>query len=200
MACSSLITSGLVKPTLYWVKKIPPDRWYLLAHAWVNSSRKDMDMVRCDFRCADPLESVDISLTSLWSLAVARARACCNFAKTKTVSLVLFYLQIVCLEGSVEVYVDTFPLFCFVLLSQFSRYEGKAWPSSDEGWRPCVSWYHFQMPARLGGAGATEQGLGLVVFSSRCDASCWFLHMFCWPYPNMAGRVHSSLSSSAHPR
>lgn len=78
--------------------------------------------------------------------------------------------------------------FCFVLLSQFSRYEGKARPSSDEGWRPCVSWYHFQMPARLGGAGAVEQGLGLVVFSSRCDASCWFLHMFCWPYTNMAGR------------
>lgn len=78
--------------------------------------------------------------------------------------------------------------FCFVLLSQFSRYEGKARPSSDEGWRPCVSWYHFQMPARLGGAGAVEQGLGLVVFYSRCDASCWFLHMFCWPYPNMAGR------------
>ncbi len=143
-------------------------------------------------------------LTSLWHLYEVwlwhEREACCNFAKTKTVSLVLFYLQIVCLEGSVEVYVDTFPLFCFVLLSQFSRYEGKAWPSSDEGWRPCVSWYHFQMPARLGGAGATEQGLGLVVFSSRCDASCWFLHMFCWPYPNMAGRVHSSLSSSAHPR
>lgn len=78
--------------------------------------------------------------------------------------------------------------FCFVLLSQFSHYEGKARPSSDEGWRPCVSWYHFQMLARLGGARAVEQGLGLVVFSSRCDASCWFLHMFCWPYPNMACR------------
>lgn len=78
--------------------------------------------------------------------------------------------------------------FCFVLLSQFSHCEGKARPSSDEGWRPCVSWYHFQMLARLGGARAVEQGLGLVVFSSRCDASCWFLHMFCWPYPNMAGR------------
>lgn len=103
-----------VKPTLYWVKKIPPYSCSLLAYAWVNSSRKDMDMVRCDFRCADPLESVDISVTSLWSLAAARAKACCNFAKTKTVTLVLFYLQIVCLEGSVEVYVDTFPLF-FVL-------------------------------------------------------------------------------------
>lgn len=77
--------------------------------------------------------------------------------------------------------------FCFVLRYQFSRYEGKAQPSSDEGWRPCVSWYRFQMQARLGGARALEQDLGLVVFSSRCDASCWFLHMFCWPYPNMAG-------------
>lgn len=78
--------------------------------------------------------------------------------------------------------------FRFVLLSQFSHYEGKAWPSSEKGWRPCVSWYHFQMLARLDGAKAVEQGLGLVVFSSRCDASCWFLHMFCWPYPNTAGR------------
>lgn len=78
--------------------------------------------------------------------------------------------------------------FCFVLLSQFSHYEGKARSSSEKGWRPCVFWYHFQMLARLGGARAVEQGLGLVVFSSRCDASCWFLHMFCWPYPNTAGR------------
>lgn len=54
-------------------------------------------------------------------------KAYCKFDKSKNVTLVLFYLvvQICCLEGSVEVYVDTFPVY-LVLLSQFSHYEGKA--------------------------------------------------------------------------
>lgn len=39
-----------------------------------------------------------------------------------------------------------------------------------------VSWYFFQMLARLCGASLMEYGLRRVVFSSRCDASCWFLH------------------------
>lgn len=101
-----------------------------------------------------------------------------------------------------EVFLDTFPRVIFFLnphpptstsptlfALQITRTGGAEW-----GWRPCLCWYPFQMLARLDGVRPVVLELDLVVFSSRCDASCWFLHMFERPYPNT-----SSLGIAAPP-
>lgn len=85
-----------------------------------------------------------------------------------------------------EVFLDTYPCvisFLSPLCShKFTDYQSRG--GAEWGWRLCLCWYPFQMLARLDGVRPVVLELDLVVFSSRCDASCWFLHMFERPYPN----------------
>jgi len=93
------------RPILHWVKKIQPDRCSLPSYTSVKSCKKDMwfQVLRSSGICVIFMKS-----------GCGTSESLLHFDKTKTIRLVLFYLLIFCLEGSVEVYVDTFPL-CFAL-------------------------------------------------------------------------------------
>lgn len=70
---------------------------------------------------------------------------------------------------------------CFAFQFAAKKYKGRVERQSG---LHCVSWYPFQMLARLCGASLMALGLERVVFSSRCDASCWSPHMLGLFYPN----------------